>query len=172
MDILIKEPFFWGFILVILGLLSPFIVGTISMIKVLKQEDPENFNFKAVWNANFSADKRQFRKKVDQLKAEYPAVNNFARLGYTVTKFDTAIVIDERYQKWICIYNEKMSALSFSEISGTEAIEDNGKISVLIYTANESFPEIRIEVCDSDTSERLMKTVNDMRLYFQNNIYK
>ena len=176
MDILIKEPFFWIFILVILGLLSPFIVGTISMITVYKHDDPDNFNWEAVREANFSADKRrykkEFRKKVNQLTAKYPAVRKFLYYKYNITKIDTAIVIDERYQKWICIYNEKMPVLSFSEIIGTEAIEDDGQICVLIYTQNELFPEIRIDVYDRASAENLMNTVTNMRDSVQNNLYK
>ena len=175
-EIFMSEPILWLGIFIISIPLIFVVVSTVINAKVINHLDPENANFIAVWEANFSADKRrykkEFRKKVNQLTAKYPAVRKFLYYKYNITKIDTAIVIDERYQKWICIYNEKMPVLSFSEIVGTEAIENDGQICVLIYTKNELVPEIRIDVSDSDSAERLMKTFSDMRTSVQNNLYK
>ena len=168
---------FSGFVLLIILLLSPFIVGTVSTIMVLKKEDPDNFNWNAVWEANFSfvhklVDRIKSSKESKRLTDKYPAVNKFVHLGYKVTKFDTVIAIDERNYKWVCVNVLNMPVLSFSDIIESEIVEDKELTRVIIYTKNEFVPEIYINVYDRIVAESLIKTVNNMRASVQNNLYK
>lgn len=167
---------FSGFALLVILLLSPFIVGLITTANKLKHEDPENFSWKAVWKANFLFDENSYkielREKVVQRFGEDSVMSKLVNLQHNVLKLNTAIVIDKNNQKLMCIYNKKMPVLDFYEITGTMIVEeDEGQIYVLIYTRNELFPEISINVYDRTSAEGLIKTLNDVRASAQNNLY-
>ena len=176
-EIFMSEPMLWVGIFTIICPLLPIILPPIIGIFVAKREDPENANFKAVWEANFSfvhklADRIKSSKESKRLADKYPAVNKFVHLGYKVTKFDTVIAIDERNYKWVCVNVLNMPVLSFSDIIESEIVEDKELTRVIIYTKNEFVPEININVYDRIVAESLIKTVNNMRASVQNNLYK
>ena len=163
---------FGGFALLVILLLSPFIVGTISTIYVLKKEDPENFNWEAIREANFPFiiklhDKIKSKRKLsvsEKLANEYPAVYEFVyNYGCKVTKFDTVIAIDERKQKWVCVNDPDLYVWDFSDIDDAELIEEEKRFYILIHTKRITFPKMRIESYDRASAERLLNTVTNMR---------
>lgn len=101
----------------------------------------------------------------EKLAREFPAVYKFVYdHRCKVTKFDTVIAIDERKKKWVCINDPDLYVWNFSDIDDAELVEDEKGLYVLIHTKRPSFPEIRIDAYDRAAAERLLNTVNNMRI--------
>lgn len=167
---LINHPILWLGILIIALPALVIILPIIITLIVARHDDPENFNLKTIIDTNFPTvpkcfDKIKSKRMLsvsDKLSNEYPAVKAFVEQGYKVTKFETAIVIDEHRQKWICINNADMPVLDFSEIIDTELISKEKYFFILIHTTNISCPKIRIDAYDRAAADRLLNTVKNM----------